>query len=76
MNEARTRRFMPYPELAAKVASASPKAIDEVAFPIMAEGVADIVRAGGYAAITASRPGSARTGSCGPMRAGSSPRRL
>ena len=51
MNEARTRRFMPYPELAAKVASASPKAIDEVAFPIMAEGVADIVRAGGYAAI-------------------------
>lgn len=51
LNEARTRRFMPYMMLAAKVAGASPKAIEEVAFPIMAEGVADIVRAGGYAAI-------------------------
>ena len=51
MNEARTRRFMPFAELAGKIASASPKTLEEVAFPIMAEGVADIVRAGGYAAI-------------------------
>ena len=51
LNEARTRRFMPYPVLAAKVASAAPKLLEQVAFPIMAEGVADIVKAGGFAAI-------------------------
>ncbi len=51
MNETRTRRFMPFADLALKIASASPKSIEEVAFPIMAEGVADIVRAGGFAAI-------------------------
>jgi len=51
MNEPRTRRFMPYDELAARVASSKPTPIEDVVFPIMAEGVADIVRAGGYAAI-------------------------
>ena len=51
LNEARTRRFMPFPVLAAKVASAKPKRLEEMAFPIMAEGVADIVKAGGFAAI-------------------------
>lgn len=51
MHDARTRRFMSWPVLAAKVGSSSPKSLEEVAFPIMAEGVADIVRAGGYAAI-------------------------
>jgi Tol biopolymer transport system component len=51
LNEARTRRFMPYPILAAKVKSARLRSLDEVAFPIMAEAVADIVKAGGHAAI-------------------------
>ena len=51
LNEARTRRFMPFPVLAAKVASAKPRRLEEMAFPIMAEGVADIVKAGGFAAI-------------------------
>ena len=51
LDEARTRRFLPYPILAAKVAAARGKELEEVAFPIMAEGVADIVKAGGYAAI-------------------------
>ena len=37
LNEARTRRFMPFPVLAAKVASAKPKRLEEMAFPIMAE---------------------------------------
>ena len=51
LHEGRTRRFMPYAELAARVASSPLIPIEEVSFPIMAEGVADIVRAGGYAAI-------------------------
>ncbi|MBM4187957.1 MAG: amidohydrolase family protein [Gemmatimonadetes bacterium] len=50
LDDRKYRRFMPYPLLAAKMAS-PPAAIEEMAFPILAEGVADIVRQGGYAAI-------------------------
>jgi hypothetical protein len=51
LEDARTRRFMPYPTLAAKVRASPMSEIEDMAFPILAEGVADIVRAGGYAAI-------------------------
>jgi Tol biopolymer transport system component/imidazolonepropionase-like amidohydrolase len=51
LDDAKYRRFMPYPTLAAKVAAAPPSEIEDMAFPILAEGVADIVKAGGYAAI-------------------------
>lgn len=51
LHDERTRRFHSYPVLEAKVRAATARPIEEVAFPIMAEGVADIVRAGGYAAI-------------------------
>jgi Tol biopolymer transport system component/imidazolonepropionase-like amidohydrolase len=51
LQDARTRRFMPYPTLAAKVKSSPMSEIEDMSFPILAEGVADIVRAGGYVAI-------------------------
>jgi len=51
LEDVKGRRFMPYSILEAKVRSARATEIEDMAFPILAEGVADIVRAGGYAAI-------------------------
>ncbi len=51
LEDPRTRRFMPFPTVTAKVRASPMSEIEEMAFPILAEGVADIVKAGGYAAI-------------------------
>jgi hypothetical protein len=51
LEDAKYGRFMPRAELERRVQGAKPMPKDEFSFPIIAEGAADIVRAGGYSSI-------------------------
>jgi Tol biopolymer transport system component/imidazolonepropionase-like amidohydrolase len=50
-NDVRNRRFSPQPQLS--LPAATPPPLERFSFPIVAEGLADLVRAGGYGAIGA-----------------------
>lgn len=51
LNDAKYRRFMPVEEIRARTAGDRPMPKSSLSFPFIAEGLADIVRAGGFGAL-------------------------